>query len=129
MVIEPTPYPDINEILNLLLTQVKAILQDQFVGMYLYGSLSSGDFNPETSDVDFLVITKDLLPEIKITALESMHNQIWVSGLKHVASLEGAYIPQKEIRRHDPNHLPTPTINEGKFYLDGHGSDWIIQRH
>jgi hypothetical protein len=25
--------------------------------------------------------------------------------------------------------MPTPTINEGKFYLDSHGSDWIIQRH
>ena len=57
----PTPYPDVNEVLNLLLTNVKGILRDQFVGMYLYGSLSSGDFNPETSDIDFLVVTTDFL--------------------------------------------------------------------
>src|SRR5687768_72198 len=58
-----TPYTDVNEILHLLLVNVKEILKDQFLGMYLYGSLSSGDFNPETSDVDFLVVTKEVLSE------------------------------------------------------------------
>jgi predicted nucleotidyltransferase len=129
MLIQPTPYPDVNEILNLLLANVKGILKDQFVGMYLYGSLSSGDFDPETSDVDILVVTIDHLSGQTIAKLESMHNSIWASGLNRAARLEGAYIPQHDIRRHDPNHAPTPTINEGKFYMDNHGSDWVIQRH
>ena len=125
----PSQYPDVNEILNLLLSNVQEILQDQFVGLYLYGSLSSGDFNPETSDIDFLVVTTDLLSEQKIVELESMHNQIWASGLKRAARLEGAYIPQKELRRYDLDNSPVPTINEGNFYVERHGSDWIIQRH
>jgi hypothetical protein len=33
------------------------------------------------------------------------------------------------MRRHDPRHGPCPTVNEGKFYLDKRGSDWVIQRH
>jgi hypothetical protein len=33
------------------------------------------------------------------------------------------------IRRHDPAGLPCPTVNEGRFYVDQRGSDWIIQRH
>jgi hypothetical protein len=125
----PTPYPDVNETLNLLLSDVQKILGIQFVGMYLYGSLSSGDFNPDTSDIDFLVVTDDLLSEEKIAALESMHKRIWASGKKWASKLEGSYIPQKDIRRHDPDNLPCPMINEGKFYMDRHGSDWIIQRH
>ncbi|HXD09520.1 MAG TPA: nucleotidyltransferase domain-containing protein, partial [Anaerolineales bacterium] len=56
--ISPTPYAEVNQILALLLTNAKEILEDQFVGMYLYGSLSSGDFNPETSDIDFLLSQK-----------------------------------------------------------------------
>lgn len=127
--ISPTSYPDINEILNLLLSSVQEILGDQFIGMYLYGSLSSGDFNPETSDVDFLVVARDLLSGEKITELESMHQRLWASGLKRASRLEGAYIPQKDIRRYCPNNPPYPTINEGKFYVDRHGSDWIIQRY
>lgn len=124
-----TPYSDVNEALKLLLENVQKILGNQFVGMYLYGSLSSGDFNPETSDIDFLVITIDLLSEEKITELEEMHQRIWASGLKCASRLEGAYIPRKEMRRYDPDNSPVPTINEGRFYIDRHGSDWIIQRH
>jgi predicted nucleotidyltransferase len=124
-----TPYSDVNEILNLLLSHVHEILGNQFVGMYLYGSLSSGDFNPDTSDVDFLVITDESLSEQKITALESMHQRIWASGTNWASKLEGSYIPQKYIRRHEANNPPCPTVNEGKFYIDRHGSDWIIQRY
>ena len=127
--LSPTPYPDVDGILDLLLTQVKEILSEDFIGMYLYGSLSSGDFNPETSDVDFLVVTTDELSAEKIAALESMHQGIWASGLKRAARLEGSYIPRGLIRRHDPKGAPCPTVNEGKFFVDRRGSDWIIQRH
>src|SRR5688572_3314150 len=127
--ISPTPYTDVNEILGLLLVNVKEILQDQFVGMYLYGSLSSGDFNPETSDIDFLVVTTDTLLGETITALEAVHNRTWATSLKRAGKLEGAYVPKGLIRRHNSNGVPCPTINEGKFVVEKLGSDWIIQRH
>jgi len=125
----PTPYPDVNEILNLLLTRVQEILDDQFLGMYLYGSLSSGDFHPESSDIDFLFVTNDTLSENKVSELEAMHNRIWGTGLKWASKLEGAYVPKDLIRRHDARGAPCPTVNEGQFYVAGLGSDWIIQRH
>ena len=125
----PTPHPDVNEILNLLLTKAKEILGDQFVGMYLYGSLSSGDFDPESSDIDFLSITTESLSEATISKLEAMHKCTWATSLERAGKLEGAYVPQALIKHHDPNGAPCPTINEGKFYIGGLGSDWIIQRH
>ena len=127
--ISPTPYTDVNELLGFLLVNVKEILQDQFVGMYLYGSLSSGDFNPETSDIDFLVVTTDTLSEETIAELEAMHNHTCATKLKRAGKLEGAYVPQELIRRHSPNSSPCPTINERKFFVEKLGSDWIIQRH
>lgn len=125
----PALYPDVNAVLEVLLSNVKEILSDHFVGMYLYGSLSSGDFNPETSDIDFLVVTDDDLPQGTVVELEAMHKNIWASSMKWAAKLEGSYIPRKLIRQHDPNGAPCPTVNEGKFYVGKHGSDWIIQRH
>jgi len=125
----PNLYPDVNKILNLLLTNVQEILGNQLVGMYLYGSLSSGDFNPESSDIDFLVVTTSTLSDKAIADLRSMHQRIWKSGQKWASKLEGSYIPKRDIRRHDPRSGPCPTVNEGKFYLDKRGSDWIIQRH
>jgi predicted nucleotidyltransferase len=124
-----TQYPEINRILDLLLSSASTVLGNQLVGMYLYGSLSCGDFNLETSDIDFLVVTTSSLSDKTIADLEAMHHRIWKSGLKWASKLEGSYIPKRDIRRHDPRSAPCPTVNEGQFYLDKRGSDWIIQRH
>ncbi len=125
----PTLYPDINEVLNLLLAEVRNVLDDQFVGMYLYGSLSSGDFDPASSDIDFLVVTTDMLPEQTIANLEAMQQRIWKTGLKWADKLEGSYLPKAHLRRYEKSDVAYPTVNEHKFYVAPHGSDWIIQRH
>lgn len=123
------PYSDVNQTISLLVNKVQDVLQEQFVGMYLYGSLATGDFNPESSDIDFLVVTEDHLPGTIISQLENMHKEAWASSVQRAGKLEGAYIPKELIRKHNPNGLPCPAVNEGKFYLDTPGSDWIIQRH
>jgi predicted nucleotidyltransferase len=126
---QPSIFPDVNEVLYLLLSSVKEILKEQFIGMYLYGSLSGGDFNPKSSDLDFTVVTKGELPEQTIAGLEAMHKQIWATRLKWADKLEGAYVSKELMRRHDPNGAPCPTVNEGKFYVAHLGSSWNIQRH
>ncbi|MEW5985571.1 MAG: aminoglycoside adenylyltransferase domain-containing protein [Chloroflexota bacterium] len=128
-VTQPTPYPDVNAVLRELLAAVQTILGDYFVGLYLYGSLSSGDFNPLSSDVDFLVVTTTALPGEVIAALEAMHTRLAAGGSKWAAKLEGSYIPQTALRRYDPAGPAYPTLNEGRFYLAPHASDWVIQRH
>jgi Domain of unknown function (DUF4111)/Nucleotidyltransferase domain len=127
--ISPTPYPEVNEVLHLLLNDAKEILKDQFVGMYLYGSLSSGEFNPETSDIDFLFVTSDVLSEETVSKLEAMHSATWATSLKRAGKLEGAYVPRELIRHHNADGPACPTVNEGQFYVAPLGSDWIIQRH
>jgi len=123
-----TPYPDVKFILDELLAAIQAILGNYFVGLYLYGSLASGDFDPQRSDIDFVVVTTTQLPAELISSLEEMHRQLAASGLKWVAKLEGTYIPQNALCRFDPAAAPCPCLNEGRFYLARHESDWIMQR-
>ena len=52
---QPTPYPEANRVLSALWAGAQGILGDELVGVYLYGSLASGEFDPRTSDVDLLV--------------------------------------------------------------------------
>lgn len=125
----PTPYPDVNEILHTLLAHVKQVLGRQFYGLYLYGSLASGGFDPRRSDIDFLVVTQGLLPEDTVAALQDMHRQLWSSGGKWAAKLEGAYVPKELLRRLAPDGPKIPQVNEGRFYLEALGSDWVIQYH
>jgi hypothetical protein len=129
MVIGPTLHPDVNAVLDVLLSGIQAILADQFVGMYLYGSLSSGDFNPASSDIDFAVVTAGVLPAETVSALEAMHINIWASGTHWAQKLEGAYLTKDLMRRHHPDGPPCPNVNEGRFLVDRRGSDWVIQRH
>jgi hypothetical protein len=99
------------------------------VGLYLYGSLSSGGFDPRRSDIDFVVATTGELPEKQVQDLQALHTRLWASGQKWAAKLEGTYVPLGLLRRHDPAASPCPMLNEGKFYLAPLGADWIIQRH
>lgn len=127
---QPTPYPSVNAVLHVLLSSVQAVLGDRFVGMYLSGSLASGDFSPQRSDIDFVVVTAGELPDELLPALEAMHARITASGSKWATKLEGSYIPQHALRRYDPTCAQHPVIRvDGSFGLDHHGSDWIIQRH
>lgn len=41
--------------------QIKQLLGSNLVGIYLHGSLSFGCFNPNRSDIDLLVVTKQLM--------------------------------------------------------------------
>lgn len=113
--VHPTPYPDVNAVLHVLLTSVRTVLGDHFVGMYLYGSLASGDFDPRRSDIDFVVATADELPNKLIPALGAVHARMAASDLRWGLKLEGSYISQKALRRYDPADAPCPQINEGHF--------------
>jgi len=125
----PTPYPDVNEILHILLAEAENVLGKQFLGLYLYGSLSSGDFDPASSDIDFLIVTENLPDEKTIADLASMHQHIWDTGLKWALKLEGSYLPREHMPFYEENGISYPTVNEGKFYVAPHERDWIIQRH
>ncbi len=125
----PTDFSSINTLLISLLNQVRAILGELFLGFYVHGSLAYGGFEPGRSDIDFLVVTTSEIPEALLPALADMHTHLHASGLSWADKLEGSYIPQAWLRRHDPEHNCFPALRvDGSFDIDRHGSDWIIQR-
>jgi hypothetical protein len=125
----PTLYPDINALLGTLLGDVREMLGTQFAGLYLYGSVASGDFNPETSDIDVVIVTEDEIADGTVPELEAMHTRITESGNPWARTLEGSYIPRHALQRYNPADPPRPSFNDGRFYLARHSTDWILQRH
>ena len=131
MNLSPTPHSDVNEILNLLYTDVKEILQDQLVGMYLFGSLANGDFDND-SDIDVLFVTKSDVSEKMLSTLHVMHTEISKMDLPWATQLEVSYIPQKALRQFNPADKLHPHIDRGDgevLHRMSHDSDWIIQRY
>jgi hypothetical protein len=126
----PTPYPDVNALFRRLLSDVQSVLGDHFVGLYILGSLATGGFDPQRSDIDFLVVTADELPREILPALAAMHERINASDLALPTPMEGSYIPRQALRRYDPTQADHPALRvDGSFGVDHHSSDWIIQRH
>lgn len=129
--ISPTPHRDVNAILNLLHSNVKEILRDQFTGMYLFGSLANGDFD-QHSDIDVLVVTKNEISNDIFSSLQIMHACVADIDSPWATQLEVSYIPQKALRRFDPANILHPHMDRGRgesLHMLAHESDWIVQRH
>jgi len=124
-----TPYPEVNTVLQRLLSDVRAILGTQFLGKYISGSLAMGDFD-ESSDIDALVVTTDALPEEVVCALAQMHERLSATYPKWGVELEVSYIPRHAVRRYDPAYDLHPYIGRGEsLRIEEHGREWDIQRH
>jgi hypothetical protein len=108
----PTPYADLNAILDHLVERARALLADNFVGAYLQGSFALGDFDTH-SDVDFMIVTHADIPPEQVPALQSMHDALHAMPSPWASRLEGSYAPKAILRRwsttpRDPPGEPRP---------------------
>lgn len=127
----PTPFPEVNALLQELLKSVQSILGSHFIGMYLDGSLTSGDFDQD-SDIDFVVVTDEDISEDLFLALQAMHERIAAIDSLWTIQLEGSYISQHAIRRYDPDHALHPNIERGSgecLKMADHDEAWAIHRY
>ena len=51
------------ELIERFVQENKKILSDYLVGIYLHGSAVMGCFNPQESDLDFLIVVRDTIPD------------------------------------------------------------------
>jgi len=69
-----TPYAEIDELLGNLLEYMRQILGKNLTGFYLYGSLVTGDFDAESSDIDLLAVTATDIEFRDFDRLQKMHD-------------------------------------------------------
>ncbi len=120
---------EIDVVLDLLLSKTKDIMGERFVGMYVFGSLASGDFNPESSDVDFVVVSDTDLTQETTAKLEAMSRDLVSNGSEWARRLEGSFLPLQAFRGSSPNHAMYPSISVGgSFGPDSKGIEEPIQR-
>jgi hypothetical protein len=111
--LSPTPYPDVNVVVSDFAARIQSNLGSQFLGLYLYGSLALGDFDPHTSDIDFIVVTDSDLSDDFFTVLREMHAEFDSSNSPWSGKVEAAYIPREALRHADPTHKHYPQIEKG----------------
>jgi len=103
-------------------------LGDQFVGMYLFGSLAGGDFDQD-SDIDFVVVTNDDISDTLFSGLQTVHVRIATIECRYATELEGCYLPRTALRRYMRTDALYPHIDRGKgeqLRMKPQDSDWTI---
>src|SRR5947208_1070403 len=115
-------------ILNSLLLGVREALGDNLVGFYLRGSIATGDFDPDMSDLDFFAVTERPVTDAEFHGLAMLHERL--SGLpnKYGHELEGPYMDRSAARRFRPGERH-PTIERGEaLKWREHRDNWVLER-
>ncbi len=103
------------------------ILGDHLVGLYLFGSLSYGDFNPDSSDIDVVAILTHPASLDELEAIQQLHRDIGINYPTWAKRLECSYTPIDMLQNILPPASPRPYLGEGIFYPAAHyGNEWII---
>jgi hypothetical protein len=119
---------DVTEIVETLLAGVHGVLKEKLVALYLRGSLVTGDFEPEASDVDFWAVTDRPVSEQEFAALSQLHIQLGRLPNRYGDQLEGPYIDRAATRRYQPGQRH-PTIGRGEeLKWTKHGYNWLLER-
>lgn len=109
---------------------IRQELGGNLVGIYPRGSLAYGDFDPETSDLDLLVVTEHPVEDVVFTELAAFHRRLARSVNPFATRLEIAYVDRKALwtfsfgQRH-------PTLEQGAgetLKWQEHGANWILER-
>ncbi len=113
------PYPELREVLSIFVAETRAELADNLIGIYLVGSLASGDFDLD-SDVDFLVVINTELTATNIKTLQDIQIKIHAIDCYPANHLEGSYISISDLNNWS-------TVGEKKLYYFDNGSTTIEQ--
>ena len=126
--LHPTPFADINAVLHDLLVNIQALLGCHFLGMYALGSLALGDFDPRSSDIDFIVVTEADIGDDLFYRLQAMHAHFALSSSPWAAKVEAVYVPQAALRQPFPTSSRYPQIEKGRSLTrEPLESGWVFQ--
>lgn len=123
-----TPYEDVNAILADLADGVVSILGDALAGLYLTGSLTYGDFDRGSSDIDFLAVLQRRMRSDERNRVAALHAGVAERHPVWAERIEGSYITEDMLDSIEPPATPRPYINGGAFWDPDprYGNEWLI---
>jgi hypothetical protein len=122
-----TPYADIDELLSDLLDRLRRILGRRLVGLYLYGSLVTGDFDRDISDIDLLAVTASDIDNQEFDQLERIHGDLAARYRQWKGRIEVAYLSAGAFKTFRSQASPIAVISPGEpLHVKEAGKDWLM---
>jgi predicted nucleotidyltransferase len=122
----PTPYPEVNSLLEAILTAIRSELGDKLLGLYVFGSLVTGDFNLARSDVDLAAVLTADLDDEEFARIERMHARIASEYPIWNDRIEVGYIAERNVRDFDPKCTIAITSPGEPFHRRTAEYGWLL---
>lgn len=117
----------VDQVLERLVTGVSRVLQENLVGIYLYGSLVTEDFDAGVSDLDLVAALHSGLDEASFRLLEDLHSDVIRRFPKWDNRLELAYVSLDALETFRDRPSSIAIISPGEpFHRIDAGYDWLI---
>jgi len=127
-----TEYKEINEFVYNYTSGLVEILGQKIVGIYLTGSLSYGDFDINSSDIDITNIIDKEMTRAEIENIKQFHIGLEKDFPKWSERMECTYTPIAMLRNTLPPIHPRPWYYGMKKHLyeeASYGNEWIINKY
>lgn len=104
-------------IINDLIAHLKLTLNDNLVGVYLYGSLATGEFVEDQSDIDLLMVLRDETSQKLFDSLISLHRQFNTEHESWQKRIDVAYVSQAALQNFQTKPYKT-IVSDGQGLLE-----------
>jgi hypothetical protein len=116
-----------DKLLNDLLYRIQQVLGKKLVGLYLYGSLVTGDFDPGISDVDLLAATATDIDGTEFDRLQELHADFVGDHPGWKDRVEIAYLSVAGLKTFRAQESTMAVISPGEpFHFKQAGREWLI---
>jgi hypothetical protein len=114
----PKLHPRVAEIIDLFIHKLSEVRPGLLEGYYLYGSIALGDYSIESSDIDFISVTRDRLAASDIDAVRAVHEE--VERQYALPNLSGIYLTWDDIGKLEEEITPFPYYADGRMHDAGY---------
>jgi predicted nucleotidyltransferase len=121
------PEPAVAAVLGAIREQVVAVTGSSLLGLYLFGSLATNDFDAEVSDIDLLAVLADAPRGRLVGRLRRMHADLARANPAWEDRIEVIYVSTHGLARCRTHPTTIAVISPGEpFHLVEAGRDWIL---
>jgi predicted nucleotidyltransferase len=122
-----TAHAEINELLDNLLPRIQTVLGQKLVGVYLYGSLVWGDFDPESSDIDLVVATSSDIDDQEFSDLDQMQLAFAETYKRWQGRIEIVYVSTAALQTFKSRTSTIAVISPGEpFHFKETDPGWLM---
>ena len=108
-----------------LVDDLRTTLGDDLVGVYLYGSAITGGFDPESSDLDLVIVTAADVATIDLARVEGIHRRLGAREPGWADRLDLAYVGRVTLAAFRSGGAVASISHDDPLQLYDEADDWL----